>query len=84
MSLQFSTANWFARSGAIITYFIRKIWKQYLPIAHVGPLHPAGHWHLKPDEISWQTPPLAQGFDTQACSANEKRASYSVGSRAPA
>lgn len=44
----------------------------YPPIAHVGPLHPDGQWHLKPDEISWQIPPLAQGLDTQACSAGKK------------
>lgn len=58
-------------------FFISKVqilWlRQYLPIAHVGPLHPLGHWHLNPDEISWQIPPLAQGFETQACSANGKK-----------
>lgn len=39
------------------------------PSAQVGPLQPDGQWHSKPEGTSWQEPPLAQGFDVQACSA---------------
>lgn len=41
--------------------------------AHVRPSHPGGHLHSNPVGTSWHVPPLAQGLETQACSADGGR-----------
>jgi hypothetical protein len=52
-----------------------QIWRQkgvvFSPLAQVGPSHPGGQWHSKPEGTSWHVPLLAHGSDTQACSAVE-------------
>lgn len=48
----------------------------FSPLAQVGPSHPGGQWHSKPDGTSWHVPLLAHGSDTQACSAVEHTRRY--------
>lgn len=50
-------------------------WKQCSDslLAQVGPSQPGGHWHSNPVGTSWHVPPLAQGLETQACSADGGR-----------
>lgn len=42
-------------------------------LAQVGPSQPGGHWQSKPVGTSWHVPPLAQGLEMQACSADGGR-----------
>lgn len=49
------------------------IWSSDSLLAQVRPSQPGGHWHSKPVGTSWHVPPLAQGLDTQACSADGGR-----------
>lgn len=51
----------------------QEMWSSDSLWAQVGPSQPGGHWQLKPVGTSWHVPPLAQGLEMQACSADGGR-----------